>query len=570
MMRRLSTLGLAIGLAGPALAQTPPAPEALDWMRLRTGERIQQQPHLWSVEQVDAMLRPLFLAVSRDGTRITAEDRDIAARAGLARARPTAMTQFLRADISGAGRIDRDAMATATALGSQPPRAKDDPAVLAMVERYFRQADTDGDGIVTYREAVVAADQSLGQTSRANLTAVPAELDLDGDGAVGLDEFGAVLRVVFEEIDTDRDGRISRPEADHFRGAAMRQAQRAENERTSRRMAVERARRNAAECAVPSWPSDAVIVAAIGPRGNRSLADVTIGSGEAKIGAVNVHIEPGPQPLAVVLTAPEPTIWQFSGETGRVVSVFVAQDDERRFESRGQLAPLPSWEHRSGVTGLDRPRITFAPKPGCLPPAGPSNVEALEAALSRRPEAVAGGFGMTTARLPSGSALADGIFPNRIEFPTGGAGGPLWALAAERREAVIRVEPDSVVAARPVSRSTLPGLAGLATLVDDGRAKIAAWQTVTRFLDASGRQVGPTIPGDPDRARLGGFHGTPTVSRIPTEVMLLAPVAVPTGLQGSGIRRLILARGVPAPSGDRMICIIREDDGKPLPGSRCN
>jgi hypothetical protein len=83
-------------------------------------------------------------------------------------------------------------------------------------------------------------------------------------------------------------------------------------------------------------------------------------------------------------------------------------------------------------------------------------------------------------------------------------------------------------------------------------------------------QVGPTIIGGGGSVVVG-MRGTSNVSREPAEVMILAEIELPPGLQESDIERLVLARGVPTPSGERgEICIVREEDGKPLAGAKCN
>lgn len=580
MRARVGVVSLLVGLAGGVQAQPAPSDEALNWMRLRVAEHIQRPPFLWTYEQVDSLVRPLFLAASRDGRRITRENREFAARSATAQSRSGMMQQFLSADVKGEGRIDR-AMLRLQLTQSMVNRPTAGTAQTeTVVETYFRDADADGDGFVTYEEAVRAVDRQVTVRNASGSPAtVPAGLDLDGDDIVTIEEFGAVVRTVYDEVDADRDGRISQPEATHFQSDTIQRVQRETQARLLRLRVVADAKTKAAGCAIPVWEADTILTAVLAG-GERAMADLAIGGGTEVIGAVNVQVDTGDRKISVVLQSPKPVLWQFSGDVGRVAAVFVAQHDapsravtygpnDQVIASRAGLEQRPG----SGVTGIPSDRVTFASRPGCLPMGsegkGADLRDQLAAALGREPNAIAGPAVMTTARIPSGATLDDAVFPNLVGVPHDSPGGPLWAMLSFSRRALLHVDASAVTAALPVRSAPLPGVAGLAAMVDDGRARISAWQTVTRFMGPNG-QVGPTIIGGGPGTQVVGPPGLMSVARLPSEILILAPVTLPAGLRSSDLGRLVVAKGIPAPSGDRStICIVREEDGQPVDGSRC-
>jgi Ca2+-binding EF-hand superfamily protein len=433
MNRALGALALLAASAVAAEAQPVRLPaDAVAWMRLRMNERVQQPPHLWSVEQLEAFLAPLFAAASRDGIGITPEDREQRAAAAVSQARMPAMSQFVLADVRGEGRVDRATMAAVQRL-----QAVNNPAAISQVEattdRYFLENDEDGDGVVTYREAFDAAGRRAAPHSEMTVRTPPAALDLDGDGIIAKAEFAQVLRAVFDEIDTDRDGRISQAEANRFQSEVVQGARREAEAHSRRQVALAAAKQNAARCGIPHWDGETTL-AVISPQGGRAIADVSLGA-PAKVAVFNVHIEPGDRRLSVVLNAVQPAIWQFAGQVERVAAVFLAQPVSNAKGARSG----------SGVIGIAAGKIKFATRSGCLPFVDDQleGKPRLAAALGRSPDVVVAEGQLSTVRLPSGAALNDGAFPNLIELPKDGPGAALWKMSVDKGQAMVRVDPDA-------------------------------------------------------------------------------------------------------------------------------
>jgi hypothetical protein len=121
-------------------------------------------------------------------------------------------------------------------LAAQEPPAgrrgpdRDDPNRRPWLEVHFAELDADSDRILTWVEVDAEVSKTFagytgGMTDRiriASLAGPPrvrsalagfvrehaAELDTDHDGEIGLGEFRAALKRMFDQADADRDGRI--------------------------------------------------------------------------------------------------------------------------------------------------------------------------------------------------------------------------------------------------------------------------------------------------------------------------------------------------------------------------
>jgi hypothetical protein len=99
---------------------------------------------------------------------------------------------------------------------------------------------------------------------------------------------------LFRQIDTDKDGVVSPQEVTDFHTRAERVG-----------------------CEMPAASEKAKVVM-LSSYDTEALSSVTLGSQDNVIHAGRVVVEPGSEPLYVVIATYSPTVWQFSGAVERV------------------------------------------------------------------------------------------------------------------------------------------------------------------------------------------------------------------------------------------------------------
>jgi hypothetical protein len=120
---------------------------------------------------------------------------------------------------SGAARADRKEDAAPAVADLKACDTKGDGKLspeehAACAKQTFDATDTNGDGKVTTAETKAARDRTSGkETSMAPMTADEIKaLDGDGDGVVTEVERASAVRMMFEALDTNKDGFISQSE----------------------------------------------------------------------------------------------------------------------------------------------------------------------------------------------------------------------------------------------------------------------------------------------------------------------------------------------------------------------
>src|SRR5204862_4075429 len=106
-------------------------------------------------------------------------------------------------------------------------------------------------------------------------------LDVDAKGAITLTDYQAAGEAMFRKIDADNDGKISQQELAEFR--------RRETEAAAR-----------VGCEMPK-PSNQASVILLGAYQTEALSSVWIGTQDAVVHAGRVVVEPGDDPLYVVI-----------------------------------------------------------------------------------------------------------------------------------------------------------------------------------------------------------------------------------------------------------------------------
>jgi Ca2+-binding EF-hand superfamily protein len=515
--------------ASPAVAQIPsPAPsrEAATQMmllQLQAGatlggylERLRQD-----FRQLDA---------DQDGV-LTAADADLHEAVTRAQIRTTAAAQILRADLDGDGVVTADEVRRlllyerrAQAFAGQP--------VDAEVSRLMA-ADKDHDGKITLAEAMSAGE--LRPENRFIKMSGPSQrvrellaLSRSGDGKVSLADFEAAGTEQFHSVDRDGNGTISQEELNALR---QRQAEELQQRMTAAREAEQSRQREQrqqadaareaeqqAECAMPK-ASEAAKVVVLSAQRSEALARVGLGSQDVATGTGEIRIEPGPEPLYVVVISQEPTIWRLTGATARIerlVAAGMTPVEPTRLTNGGRVLTLQPGQAPQiftkltaattpqgnakpvpliGISGLPAERVSVLARADCLKTFTEAkssdaaySLAAVRRASGKEPAVVAGRYNVGAFVLPSGeirSAYDDKTQPRltivkefgtlTLKGDTSGVvvrTGPLdldTELAETSPGGVVDLDEKTIVASAPVVRYTiLPGLAGLQQLQNSG------------------------------------------------------------------------------------------------------
>lgn len=309
-------------------------------------------------------------------------------------------------------------------------------------------------------------------------------------------------------------------------------------------------RYNPEQCNLPPVPKEARLVAFSVYEGE-AVSSAVIGNQDVETNLIDVTIEPGSEPLYLVLTSYESMIWRVSGATNRVTRVVVSSsegDADTRAAGNSRQTEATGWglsrgtnlasqrprsglkpTSLSGVLGLPRSKVTIA-KVHC--PSYAYKTQGVEADrfsasiirhLGRTPDLTYGDYSPSSVSLPSGF-IAKTEAANWV--PGAGATSSVATMPkgfdpAIWREAVrywprglVHVDPSKVVAAAQVQQYlVLPSQMGLSQLVGAG--------AIQRQGDGTFRVV-RSIPHMPPS--MGGAHSA---------VLIFAKgVAVPPGKPG--------------------------------------
>jgi hypothetical protein len=461
------------------------------------------------LEQYQAQLLGALRAVDRDEDGLDQADIDLVQAKEAARARASAISQILGYDLDGDLTVTRSELAGGV---SGEPVVRD-----RQVTNLLAQYDGNADGTITVAEAAASARKNDRDALRGTLLA----LDPDRDGRLTVVELRGLADQAFRQVDGDGDSKIS---AEEHKAIAP-------------RLARIRLRRSAPQCELPALPAGAKLVV-YGAYSSHALSSVAIGGQAQQTNFLDVKIEPGADPLYLVLTSYESMLWRLTGATERLAQVVVSSSQADRSDAgsgpaawprRDPSAPKPV--SASGVIGVARDKVAFA-HIDCPPffsdPTGNATDRALasiERSLGRAPDTAVGAYAVRHVSLPSGQTvradaaatpLPEGFDAQVWQEATRFWPGGLVSVDARDVVAPLKVEPYAV----------LPSQMGLAQLVGTG--------ALERESDEVFRVVRPIahLP-----ARMTGAHGT----------------------------HLVLAKGVPLPPGDPgHSCITREDTAAPI------
>lgn len=305
-------------------------------------------------------------------------DFAMARRAAVQRAGP--IQRILPMDLDGDLRITRDEIGTSMSADSGTP--DDQTTRDRRIEHHLQQYDIDGDGVITLPEAAATARQQAWDYRLVALLAT----DPDGDGRLTAAELTVLAEKAFRAVDADSDGTTSEPELAAIRGRIR------ESQMTWQ----------AEICQLPAVPAAARLIA-YGGYESRTISPVQIESNDKreKTRLVEVTIEPGGQPLYLVLTSYETTLWRLTGATDRVSHVVASSYRA----GRGSISA-------AGVTGVPARKVTIS-KAGCPNYFSSTAEEEAERArasirfsLKRDPDAMFADYAADRISLPSGTIAA--------------------------------------------------------------------------------------------------------------------------------------------------------------------
>ena len=409
------------------------------------------------------------------------------------------------------------------AAGRSPAVVSPGQAQIDYTVKLVMALDTDKDGKVSSAEAAKYAMPGW-QVSEQNAHSARARQALASElattGEITLVNYQTAGEALFRKIDSDNDGKISQQEMEELA--------------RKKREAEQRA-----GCEMPA-PSPKARVILLSSYQTEALSSVAIGSQDAVVHAGRIHVEPGDEPLYVVISTYAAMVWQFSGAVDRVewlaMSSFITgpnSGDERQ----------PSLV---GVTGLSPDKVLFFARSGCFGyffemPSSDSiqSVATVREATGREPFKVSTAYSVLSFSIPSGKVetLANphpklviveekpGMFHvegNPADFIV--RAGPSRArddLYDYSPGGLVEIDPKSVVASVPVQTyEVFPQQAGLVQLLESGALK---------------------------QNRSG-------------EYIVQKKTRFPAGLAGGHAVRFVVLRGVPVPDGDPgHSCVTVED-----------
>lgn len=269
-------------------------------------------------------------------------------------------------------------------------------------------------------------------------------LDADSDETVSESELTSAFLAQFGRVDRDGDGSISAKE--EAAGESLVQLARSMVELPF--------------CALPPPSRDADILAVF-TREGQLASTVSVAGQDRETSIVDIRVEPGTQPLFVLLLSEEPVIWAFQGNTQRIAQVVAFAENH---DADGQ--PF------AGVMGLPQSKVTFG-RNDCLPVNRLRGYGSdLDVQVENKLGAMTGLAVRAVADNPaviSLPSLSTQRFDIGVPAPDGFDPAQWWAGTDNRPRGIAERDPAAIVAATRVEPyDLLPGDFGIARLVHQG------------------------------------------------------------------------------------------------------
>jgi Ca2+-binding EF-hand superfamily protein len=512
---------LAITL-GPTMALSQqPAPQSAPAAAVAPGSQLllsRVQPEQ-TLDQYLENLRNDFFQIDADSDgKLTQQDVELHALMETIQFRMMALGFVTRFDLDGDGAVTEDEirkvaryeMRTQLGLAAFKPPVPAD-ALEKQIESTVRSImalDADKDGKVVYSEAAKFTQPGMQRGFEQNGPSARARqaltLNTESKGAITLADYQGAGEALFRKIDSDHDGKISQQELVDYRrqpdapdAAALSTAADAARKRLNLeaeagRRKLEAAKAARAVCALPA-PSPKAKVILLSAYKTEALSSVAIGPQEAVVHAGRIVVEPGDDPLYVVISTYAAMIWQFSGATGRIERLVMGSSvggDTANPDARGRVSLV-------GATGIPEDKISFFAKLGCLNSFSemPSSqsvraVADVREATGQEPFRVFTASSVLGFRIPSGKVesvanvyrqmlVEKGVGSLRLEGNIGnmilraGRSQALDDLYLYSPGGLVEIDPKSVVSSLPAQTyEVFPEQAGLVQLLESGALKL--------------------------------------------------------------------------------------------------
>jgi Ca2+-binding EF-hand superfamily protein len=573
--RKQSGLAGLVGamLAGvtPAMSQQPPspAPVVMSPGTLLLLSHLQNGP----LDRYLGTLRQDFFQIDADGDgKITQGDADLHTLMEGIQLRTFGVTFVMRYDLDGDGFVTEDEIRRTTSYDMRVQRASNaynnagkptasgidiNATQIDGVVKSIMALDADKDGKVSLAEAtryvMPGMQRGLAGNGQSERARQALTLDTATKGQVTLADFEAAGEALFHKVDADQDGEISRQELIDYRrqpdapdpAARIAAAQNAQKRAQERADATKKEDQEAevarAACTMPTASENAKVVL-LSAYQTDALSSATIGSQDTVVHAGRVTVEPGSEPLYVVIATYGPTIWQFTGAVERVERVVMTSSQTGPSQWNAQQPSLV------GATGIAQDRIRFLGRSNCLSyfAETPSSASlqasaAVRQATGKAPDVISAKYSVGSYSIPSGNieTLNDRGQQPLIIQKSGGSlniigntgnviiqSGPSQARDEMKRffpGGVIDIDPKTVVASAPVAAyEVLPAQAGLVQLLGSGALT---------------------------QNRSG-------------EYIVRDKIRFPAGLTGAHAVTFLVMKGAPYPDGDPgHSCVVSEDSG---------